>query len=69
MTHQRNRSAYALPHEEPLDEDERSLWTLDDLYELSTRLATPLDHEIVAHGDGADFPVPPPPHGASWDPI
>jgi hypothetical protein len=69
MKHLQDRARHELPHHDVLDDDERSLWTLDDLYELFPRFAAPLDHEIVLSGDDADFSLPPPPHGASWDPI
>lgn len=69
MTHPRYRADLGRPHEDPLDEDEPSLWTLDDLHEPAARFATPLDHEILAPRESSDFSLPPPPHGASWDPF
>ena len=57
------------PRHDVLDEDDRTLWTLDDLYELSARFNAPLDHEVIVPSEGSDYSIPPPPHGASWDPF
>jgi hypothetical protein len=57
------------PRGDLLDDDDRDLWSLDDLYELSVRIQAPLDHEIVVPSEGLEDSVPPPPHGASWDPF
>ena len=69
MKQPRFTERHDLPRRDVLEDDERSLWSLDDLYELTMRGSAPLDHEIIVPSDASDFSTPPPPHGASWDPF
>jgi hypothetical protein len=69
MKHHRSNARREVPRHDVLDDDTRDLWSLDDVYELSSRLSAPLDHEIVVPSDSGELQCPPPPHGASWDPF